>query len=92
MKIIKEKILASVGIISTLVGGTGVAIAGIGLCICIWAPIFSAVGALSFGMAFLSRYHILFIILGIVSLIISFILYKRKKVCRIHKKTDKKDS
>lgn len=83
---VKPRIIAIFGAISTSLGGIGAAIAGFGLCACVLAPIFSFVGAISIIMGFLSKNRIYFLAGGVVLLIISFVLYKRKKTCKIHKK------
>lgn len=86
MKIIKEKILALIGAISTLFGVIGAAIAEFGLCACVLAPILSIAGILTILMGFLSQNRAYFLIIGITLLIISFLFYKKKKICKIHRK------
>lgn len=86
MKLLKQKIVAFFGAISTFLGGIGIAIAELGLCACVLAPIFSLAGLISLVMVFLSENKTYFLIIGIGLLLISFIFYKRKKVCKIHKK------
>lgn len=86
MGTIKAKIIALLGAITTFFGVIGAAIAEFGLCACILAPILSVVGIVSLVMGFLSQNRAYFLVIGIILLIISFIFYKRKKVCRIHGK------
>lgn len=86
MKSIKQKIIIAIGAISTLLGSIGAAIAAFGLCACVLAPIFSLVGILSIVTGFLSNNKILFLTIGILLLIISLFLYKKKNKCKRHRK------
>lgn len=89
MKIIKEKIISIIGAVSASLGSIGIVIAEFGLCACVLAPILSLAGMTSIVMGFLSQNRVYFLMIGIVLLLISFIFYKRKKVCKIHKKSKK---
>lgn len=89
MKSVKTKILAIFGTISTFLGGIGIAIAELGLCACVLAPIFSLAGIISISMSFLSENKMNFLIIGAVLLLISFIFYKRKRLCPVHRKGKK---
>ena len=86
MGFLKQKIIAIIGAISALLGSIGAAIAALGLCACILAPIFSIAGIISIATGFLSNNRIYLIVIGIVLLSVSFILYKKKRTCKIHKK------
>lgn len=82
----KQKILVLTGAVSTLLGSIGAAISSFGLCVCVWAPLFSLAGLVSLIVGFLSNNKIFFLITGIILLLISLILYKTKKACKIHHK------
>jgi hypothetical protein len=86
MKTLKQKLTLLFGSISTLLGGIGTIIAEFGLCVCAWAPILSLLGTLSIVMGFLSKNKIYFFIIGIILLLISLLLHKRKKHCKVHRK------
>ena len=85
MKALKEKTIAISGAISTFIGGIGIAIAELGLCACVLAPILSLAGVISLAMGFLSQNRLYFLTGGIVLLLVSYLFYKRKKTCKIHK-------
>jgi len=87
MKIIKEKIIAIFGAVSASLGAIGAAIVGFGLCACVWAPLFSVAGIFSIVMGVLSNNKIYLLVIGFVLLLISFILYRKKKTCKKHRKT-----
>ncbi|MBU1204282.1 MAG: hypothetical protein KJ968_01115 [Nanoarchaeota archaeon] len=82
----KQKILVLTGAISTLLGSIGAVISGLGLCACVWAPLFSLAGLASLTVGFLSNNKIFFLITGIILLLISLILHKTKKAFKIHHK------
>ncbi|MAG08469.1 hypothetical protein CMO89_03275 [Candidatus Woesearchaeota archaeon] len=86
----RAKITAAFGTILAFLGGIGAYASSIGLCACTLAPIFSFVGIISIIVSFLSENKLFFLVTGIILLIISFIFYKKKKVCRIHKKAKRK--
>ena len=74
----KQKLLAFFGAISTGLGAIGVAIAEIGLCGCVLAPVFSLLGVLSIAGWYLSQNKIYFLIIGVLLLIVAFVFFKRK--------------
>ncbi len=82
----KQKILVLTGAVSTLLGGIGAAISGLGLCACVWAPLFSLAGLVSLIVGLLSNNKIFFLTTGIILLLISLMLHKKKKACKIHHK------
>ena len=81
----KHKIIAGTGVFSTILGSAGAIIAGLGLCGCMFAPIFAFAGTISLIMVFLSEYRYYFLTIGIISLLISLYFYKNKKECKIKK-------
>ena len=90
MKIIKAKITAIIGAISAFLGSVGIVIAELGLCACILAPIFSLAGVIAIVMWFLSQNKAYFLVIGVVFLLVSFVFYKRKEVCKRHGKGKRK--
>ncbi len=82
----RTRIAAIAGAVSASLGGIGAAIAGLGLCACVLAPLFSFVGIISIIMGFLARNSVYFFAVGAFLLAASFILHKKSKVCKIHKK------
>jgi len=86
MRMVKEKVLAIIGTISTLVGTVGAIIASFGLCICFWAPVFSFLGIISLVFVFISEKKTIFLVTGVILLFISFIFHNRKHSCSIHKR------
>ncbi|MBU3941388.1 MAG: hypothetical protein KKF74_00580 [Nanoarchaeota archaeon] len=82
----KQKILVLTGAVSTLLGSIGAAISWLGLCACVWAPLFSLAGLASLTIGFLSNNKLFFLITGIILLLISLIFHKIKKTCKIHHK------
>ncbi len=87
MKTIKQKLIIAVGGVSASLGGIGAAISGLGLCACVLAPTLSLLGITFLVIGFLSNNKIYFIVMGITLLLISFVFYKKKKTCKIHRKT-----
>ncbi len=85
MNLLKQKIITIFGAVSVLLGSIGAAIAGFGICPCTLVPILSIAGSISIVMGFLSDNKTYFIIVGIFLLSISFILYKKKRIGRLHK-------
>jgi len=82
----KTKIAAIFGAVSASLGGAGAVIAGLGLCACILAPLFSVIGIASLIMGFLSDNSPYFLAIGTAFLVSSFILYEKKQTCKVHKK------
>ena len=80
MKIIKAKLLIIFGSISSFFGAAGVAISAFGLCPCVLVPLLSVVGVVTIFMGFLTNQGIYFLIIGVVMLIFSLVLSKKRKV------------
>ncbi len=86
MRFLKEKLIAATGAISTLLGGAGAVLAGIGICPCLAGPMLSVLGILTMSGVFLSKHKFIFLVIGLVFLLTSFFFYQHKKSCKIHKK------
>ncbi len=84
----EETVIAAAGATSTVLGGTGAAIAAFGLCPCVLAPTLSLLGMLMIVTSFLAKERWILLIIGAALIAASIIVHKKKKTCRIHKKKD----
>jgi len=83
---LKERIVKLTGAISASLGGAGIAIAELGLCVCTIGPLISLAGVITIVLSFLADNKIYFIGVGILLIMAGIFISRKNRICKIHKK------
>jgi hypothetical protein len=85
MNILKQKVVIAIGLVSSLIGGVGIALAELGGCACVLAPALSIIGLVSIIGSFVSYNRSIFLLIGAALIVLSVAIHYRPKTCSVRK-------